>query len=127
MAALNNVNNMDNATAFSLATYTKTMDDMINDTMHWGDDFDQQQKYIDVYALYLGIDDETTSIADAITELQSIKDTQLLPWLEEDLLTLQDQWGLAEEVLRVPEPGAGYQSIAALLTLAFARGYRRRN
>ena len=124
LGALGYVNNMETATPFSAATYAKSMSDMINDNMYWGDDFDQQQKYVDVYSLYTGLRDTTMRISMVLAELRSIKETELLPWLEEDLNTLRDQWHLAAVV--VPEPSAEVQGIAALIAVAAALVARRR-
>ena len=98
--ALGYVNNMETGTAFSAETYAKSMSDMINDDMYWGDDFDQQQAYVDVYHVYAGLRDRTMSNATARLFLSGIRDGQLLPWLEEDLTALQDQWHLA--ALKLP-------------------------
>ena len=125
MSALGYVNNMDNAPPFSAGTYAKAMTDMINDEMYWGGRFDHQQKYVDVYHIYAGLRDGSMSIQSATRFLTGIRHGQLLPWLEEDLTTLKDQWHAAAVML--PEPAVEAQGIAALFAVAWIRALRGRN
>jgi len=75
------------------------MDSMISEEMYWGDDFDQQQTYVDVYGIYFGLEEGTLSIADAVEELAGIRRTQLRPWLREDLDSLRTAWREAAAAL----------------------------
>jgi hypothetical protein len=79
--------------------YRAISDAMINHQMYWGDDFDQQQAYIDVHGIYTGLSDGTLSRADALTALREIVLTQLRPWLQEDLGALTDAWQEAAATL----------------------------
>lgn len=97
--ALGQVYSMEWGRLFSPETYRAVMDWMINDEMYWGDDFDQQQAYVDVHGIYVGLKDGSLSIADALEELQAIKRTQLRPWLKEDLESLRTAWGQAAAML----------------------------
>jgi Iap family predicted aminopeptidase len=112
LVALGYVNNMETATAFSAETYAQTMADMINGDMYWGDDFDQQQAYADVYGIFAGLRDATLSAQDAATALQAIKDTDLLPWLEADLTALEENWSLA--AVKLPEPASWLMLVAGI-------------
>jgi hypothetical protein len=66
--------------------------------MYWGDDFDQQQAYVDVHAIHRALQ-SGGSLSDAIAELQVIRQTQLIPWLETDLAKLAEKWGQAAGIL----------------------------
>ena len=76
----------------SNATYNWILDSMINDVMYWGGEWDQQQAYVNVLWIYNGLKDGSLSISGASAALNSIKTTQLDPWLAEDLLSLQTAW-----------------------------------
>jgi hypothetical protein len=39
---------------------------MVNAEMHWGDDSNQQQAYVDVHAIHRGLRDGTLAPADAV-------------------------------------------------------------
>ena len=84
---------------FSRHTYLTLFDAMVNTFMYWGDDFDQQQAYVDVQGIYLGLKDGSVTKADALRDLTWIRDAQLLPWFQEDLRTLAWAWTLAAAVL----------------------------
>ena len=99
LTALESVYTMEWGKYFSRETYVKTFDDMVNAFMYWGDDFDQQQMYVDVDAVYLGLKDGSMSRADAIDQLTWIRDSQLTPWFAEDIMTLEWAWTESAAIL----------------------------
>jgi len=99
LRALGKVSSMEWGRLFSPETYRATMDSMIGGEMYWGDDFDQQQAYVDVHGIYLGLKDGTLSTSDAIGDLASIRRTELRPWLREDLESLRTAWREAAATL----------------------------
>jgi hypothetical protein len=104
VAALANVYTMQWGKYFSLQTYEDEMDSMDECFMYWGDDFDQQQAYVDVYSIYYGLKDGTMSKTAAYNALAEIKNSQLVPWLETDLGTLAWAWGDAASILDAGTP-----------------------
>jgi hypothetical protein len=52
LGALEQIYTMESGHLFSPETYQSVMDWMISDSMYWGDDFDQQQAYVDVHAIH---------------------------------------------------------------------------
>jgi hypothetical protein len=84
---------------FSPETYATAMSWMVAEPWYWGSDFDQQQAYVDVYWIWAGLKDGILPAADAISALEDIKQTQLIPWLEEDLAKLEWAYSEAAEVL----------------------------
>jgi hypothetical protein len=99
LAALGSVYTMEWGKYFSRATYLDTFNAMVNTYMYWGDDFDQQQMYVDVQGIYLGLQDGSMSKADAISSLTNIRDSQLLPWFEADLGVQQWAWTTSAGIL----------------------------
>jgi len=99
LTALESVYTMEWGKYFSRETYVQTFDSMVNSFMYWGDDFDQQQMYVDVHGIYLGLRDGTMSKADALSQLVYIRDYQLVPWFEEDIRTLDWAWAEATLIL----------------------------
>ncbi|MEM4233494.1 MAG: M28 family peptidase [Thermoplasmata archaeon] len=104
LSALENVYTMQWGKYFSEQTYQDEMDSMDQCFMYWGDDFDQQQAYVDVHAIYFGLRDGTMNRSDALAALKDIKSTQLVPWLEADLATLAWAWDEAAGVLDAAVP-----------------------
>jgi len=104
VSALSNVYTMQWGKYFSEKTYQDEMDSMDQCYMYWGDDFDQQQAYVDVYGIYFGLKDGTMSKSAALGALNDIKNTQLVPWLEADLATLVWAWGDAAAILDAGVP-----------------------
>jgi hypothetical protein len=102
--SLENVYTMEWGHLFSPEVYHGVMTSMINDAMYWGDDFDQQQKYVDVYAIYMGLKAGTLSIPNAVSALNEIRINQLIPWLQEDLATLGWAWTTAASILNSAVP-----------------------
>ena len=86
----------------SLETYNVVIERMYSDQadqMYWAGEFDQQQEYVLVYAIYSGLANGTTSLSEAQLLLESIRDCHLIPWLQEDLLTLEWAWTEATGIL----------------------------
>lgn len=104
VSALSNVYTMQWGKYFSEKTYQDEMDSMDECFMYWGDDFDQQQAYVDVHAIYFGLRDGTMSRSDALNALNTIKSSQLVPWLEADLGTLVWAWGEGAGILDAGVP-----------------------
>lgn len=104
MASLENVYSMEWGQYFSRGAYLDTFDNMMYSFMYWGDDFDQQQAYVDVHWIYLGLKDGSLSSADALGALQSIRDGQLIPWFESDLLVQEWAWNLTAGILDAGVP-----------------------
>jgi hypothetical protein len=92
LRALRRVYSMEWGQLFSPKTYRAISDGMIGEEMYWGDDFDQQQGYVDVHGIHLGLSDGTLSGTVALQQLREIRRTQLLPWLAEDLDALEAAW-----------------------------------
>lgn len=99
IAALRGIYTMDWAPVCSLETYELVMSWMIDDEMYWADDFDQQQAYLDVYWVYLGLTSEALTDSEAKLILEDMRNDLLLPWLQEDLLTLEWAWTEAGSTL----------------------------
>jgi Zn-dependent M28 family amino/carboxypeptidase len=99
LSALQGIYTMDWAPLCSLETYNLLMSWMINDEMYWADDFDQQQEYLDVYWVYLGLVSETLTDSEAQDILEDMREDLLIPWLQEDLLTLEWAWMEATGIL----------------------------
>ncbi|HEX9909199.1 MAG TPA: hypothetical protein VGB78_12175, partial [Thermoplasmata archaeon] len=97
--SLESVYTMEWGKYFSRATYVETFDSMVNTYMYWGDDFDQQQMYVDVQGIYLGLKDGSMSKADALSQLIDIRDNQLVPWFAEDIATLEWAWTDAKAII----------------------------
>jgi hypothetical protein len=99
LKSLESVYTMEWGKFYSRATYVRTLDDMMNVFMYWGAVFDQQQKYVDVQGIYLGLKDGSMTKADAISQLTSIKDNLLVPWYAEDVGTLDWAWSEGSAIL----------------------------
>ena len=99
IAALEDVYTMEWGKYFSREVYLGVLDSMMYGFMYWGDDFDQQQAYVDVQGIYLGLKDGTMSKTTALGQLNAIKSTQLTPWLDADLLKLAWAWSEGAAVL----------------------------
>ena len=104
LAALGNVYSMEWGMYFSRGAYLDTFNNMMYDFMYWGDDFDQQQAYVDVHWIYLGLKDGSVSNAEALNALKSIRDGQLLPWFEADLAVQAWAWTMSAGILDAGVP-----------------------
>ena len=92
VSALGDVYTIEWGKYYSREVYLLILDQMVNCYMYWGDDFDQQQAYVDVQGVYLGLKDGSMSKATALNALISMRDTQLIPWYETDLFAMQSAW-----------------------------------
>ena len=99
IAALGSVYTMEWGKYYSRATYLEVLREMMDVYLYWGADFQQQQSYVDVQGVYLGLRDGSVSRAAALAELRTIADTQLGPWLAGDLQMLQSAWLYAADLL----------------------------
>lgn len=99
ISALQGIYTMEWAPLCSPETYDLVMSWMINDEMYWADDFDQQQAYLEVYWIYLGLLDETLTKSEAQSILEDMMDSLLIPWLQDDLDTLEWAWTEASLLL----------------------------
>lgn len=99
LKSLESVYTMEWGKYYSRATYVRTYDDMMNVFMYWGAAFDQQQKYVDVQGIYLGLKDGSMTQSDALSQLTSIMDNQLVPWYAEDIGTLNWAWSSGSAIL----------------------------
>ncbi len=104
LTALETVYSMEWGRVCSPEAYNTIMSWMWNDVMYWGGEWDQQQAYVNVHWIYLGLADGTLSIMDAKAALKEIKNTQLVPWLQEDLMTLENAWLDAAGMLEAAVP-----------------------
>ena len=104
MSALDDVYTMEWGRYFSRGAYLDTFNNMMNDFMYWGDDFDQQQAYVDVHWIYLGLKDGSLSGTDALSALKSIRDDQLIPWFEADLGVQEWAWTASAGILDAGVP-----------------------
>jgi hypothetical protein len=102
LTALESVYTMEWGKLFGRQTYLDVMGWMINDEMYWGGVWDQQQMYVDVQWIYLGLKDGTLSMADAVSALNQIESGQLMPWLEVDLGVMESAYYLAADTLALP-------------------------
>jgi hypothetical protein len=92
IAALEKVHSMERGRLYGAATYETVMKWMINDTMYWGGEYGQQQAYVNFHGIYTGLKSGSMRVPDAITARETVRRTQLIPWLEEDLATLERAW-----------------------------------
>jgi hypothetical protein len=104
MTALGTVYTMEWGKYFSRGSYLDTFNNMMNDFMYWGDDFDQQQAYVDVHWIYLGLKDGSLSGSDALSALKSIRNDQLIPWFEADLQVQEWAWTESTGILDAAVP-----------------------
>ncbi len=99
LAALEGVYTMEWGKAYSRETYLELLRERTDVPMYWGGDFGQQQSYVDVQGIYLGLKAGTTSKAAALSELHWIADTQLTPWLVGDLALLENAYSEGAAIL----------------------------
>jgi len=101
VSALSYVYTMEWGQYYSRQVYLTVLDQMVGCFMYWGDDFDQQQAYVDVQGIYLGLQDGSMSKAAALSALTTIRDSQLIPWFETDLAAMSSAWQTATGILDV--------------------------
>lgn len=99
MTALGSVYTMEWGKYFDREAYLDTFNNMMNTFMYWGDDFDQQQAYVDVHWIYLGLKYGSLAGSDALNALTSIRDNQLIPWFEADLDVQAWAWTTSAGIL----------------------------
>jgi len=99
VAALENVYTMEWGRYYSRATFAELLREMMDVYLYWGGDFQQQQSYVDVQGIYLGLKDGSLSRTAALADLRGIADTQLTPWLVGDLQILRGAWLEAARIL----------------------------
>ncbi len=100
LKALESVYSNDWGRRFSRSTYLTIMESMMQTDMYWGAAWDQQQAYVDVQGIYLGLQNGEMTTGSAKSALAVIRSEQLVPWLREDLATLQSAWLGAAGVLK---------------------------
>jgi hypothetical protein len=135
LTALEGVFTMAWGKLFDNWTYHNTYEWMINSEMYWGDDWDQQQAYVDVWWIWNGVTNGSLSLSNAISALTSIRDNQLLPWLHTDLLAMENAFGNATADVQsamspppyvIPEFGDLIAPICALMVVALVISRTRR-
>lgn len=104
LAALGNVYTMEWGKYYSRESYLDTFNAMMYNFQYWGDDFDQEQAYVDVHWIYLGLKDGSVSNQVALNALKSIRDGQLLPWFEADLNVQAWAWTTGAGILDAGVP-----------------------
>ncbi len=104
MAALENVYMMEWGKYFSRESFLDTYDDMFNEFMYWGDDYDQQQANVDVHWIYMGLKDGSLTDSEALSALKTIRDGQLIPWFEADLQVQAWAWTTGAGILDAGTP-----------------------
>ena len=92
LVALEGVYTMEWGKYYSRETFTELLREMMDVSLYWGADFGQQQSYVDVQGIYLGLKDGGVSKGAALADLRAIANGQLTPWLVGYLHVLQDAW-----------------------------------
>lgn len=104
VSALERVRSMEWGMYCSRDVYVEVLAQMVDCFMYWGDDFDQAQDYVDIQGVYLGLKDGSMTRAEALEQLEPIRDDQLIPWFEEDVDTLGWAWTEAALILEAAVP-----------------------
>jgi Iap family predicted aminopeptidase len=104
LKALEVIYSMEWGHRFSRSVYRTVLDSFTNADLYWGAEWDQQQEYIDVQGIYLGLRDGKMTVKSAITQLNEIRAGQLIPWLHEDLIVVESAWNQAAELLSTGLP-----------------------
>ncbi len=99
LVALEGVYTMEWGKYYSRGTFLELLREMMDVDLYWGADFGQQQSYVDVQGIYLGLKDGSLSKAAALTQLHGIAESQLTPWLVGDLGLLQSAYTEAAGIL----------------------------
>ncbi len=106
LAALENVYTMEWGRYYSRGTYLELLREMMDVHLYWGGDFGQQQSYVDVQGVYLGLKDGTLSASGALATLRGIANDQLTPWLQGDLAELQTAYVAGAAILAGAVPAS---------------------
>jgi hypothetical protein len=101
VTALARVRTMEWGVYCSREAYVEVYAQMMYCFMYWGDDFDQAQDYVDIQGVYLGLEDGSMPLEDALEQLEWVRDNQLEPWYMEDVLSLEREWTNAAGPLEV--------------------------
>lgn len=104
VSALERVRSMEWGIYCSRGVYVEILAQMMDCFMYWGDDFDQAQDYVDIQGVYLGLKDGSMTRAEALEQLEPIRDDQLAPWFEEDVESLRWAWTEAALILEAAVP-----------------------
>jgi hypothetical protein len=104
LKALEGVYSMEWGHRFGEHAYQQVFTWMNDNDRYWGAEWDQQQSYINVHWIYLGLSNGSLSYPEAIEASQSIRSSELVPWLREDLETLEWAWSAAAEILAAGVP-----------------------
>jgi hypothetical protein len=99
LTALESIYSMEWGHRFGRDTYLTIMDGMMQTDMYWGAEWDQQQQYVDVQGIYLALKEREITTGNARASLANIRSQQLVPWLREDLSTLESAWYQAARIL----------------------------
>ncbi len=99
LKALESVYGNDWGHRFSRPTYLAIMESMMQTDLYWGGAWDQQQAYVDVQGIYLGLESGQITTRSAQSALETIRSQQLVPWLRADLETLRSAWSRAAGIL----------------------------
>jgi hypothetical protein len=103
VVALSSVYTMEWGKSFSRQIYLQILHDMMDVYWYWGAEFDQQQRYVDVQGVYLGLMDGTMSKDVALSQLETTKNT-LTQWYEADLQVQAWAWTLGAGILDAASP-----------------------
>jgi len=99
LQALESVYTMEWGHRFNRSAYLTVLAWMNESDQYWGAVWDQQQDYVDVQGIYLGLRDGLITAEKAKSDLEEIRSKQLVPWLREDLVTLESAWYQAADML----------------------------
>lgn len=99
LEALAGVYSMEWGQHFGSQAYQQVFYWMNDANRYWGAEWDQQQDYVDVHWIHLGLREGMLTNQEASQALQDIRASQLVPWLHEDLSTLEWAWYEAAEKL----------------------------
>jgi hypothetical protein len=99
LKALTSVYSMEWGHRFGEHAYQQVFTWMNENDRYWGAEWDQQQDYVNVHWIYLGLNDGTLTQPDAMQALGDVRSSQLVPWLREDLGTLEWAWYQAADII----------------------------
>jgi hypothetical protein len=99
VTALASVRTMEWGIYCSREAYLDVYAQMMYCEQYWGGDFDQAQAYVDIQGVYLGLKDGSMTADEAAGQLSWVIDVQLLPWLAEDVQSLEREWANSAEPL----------------------------
>ncbi len=100
VTALAGVRSMEWGIYCSREAYLDVYAQMMYCELYWGGEFDQAQGYIDIQGVYLGLTDGSMTVEEALDQLDWVLDEQLVPWLVEDVQSLEREWTNSAEPLQ---------------------------